>query len=353
MKKIVISLILCLLVGLCSSNNVSATSNILSTDFINSIVNQIVLLEENISSDDIVVREEKMLYDIDNQENYVLVVTENNGYIIAGISNEAISEYSLELNSNPYKNYMDQKNLYYYGPTNYLYKTDDSLIDIYSNEEITLNAMYSYSISSDNEESLQQKNQDFLQNIQSISSTSRALNTWVGISESRFSRYNGTSWQNKDNICGPISASIMLAYYDDYIDNNTIPDSVRTRNSTSPGTLITKVKQETPVPTSTVPSTVQAGVNGFITKYSINKVRKASSGVSSHFATVKSGCGSNKPVCIGFLSSLGFPNGNHWSTVYQYKETIINSGYYKCVDTWGNYKNTFNSTWASGYVSLS
>lgn len=131
-----------------------------------------------------------------------------------------------------------------------------------------------------------------------------------------------------------------------------IPDNVRKQNSSSPGSLITKMVAETPFATSTIPSTVATGIRGFISKYSPNKYIKATSMSTNPFSTVKSNCISNRPVFVGLLSSFGSSYGNHWITAYQYKETGVYVGYYKCIDNWGNYKKEITSSWAMGAVSL-
>lgn len=322
----------------------------LPNSYLNNIKEQICLLNKEIEISKLNFRDYKILLDIENNESYALIITDNNGYIISGIKNETVSEYSLIENSNPYKNNMNDT-LLYYSPMNYLFKSNGSIVDIYTNQIISSN-LHMTNTNDKDIENLKKLNIEFLDNCVSIPLKIRASGSWVGAAASRFSRYNGSSWRNTSNVCGPIAASTMMAYFDDYVGYDVIPDNVRKQNSSSPGSLITKMVAETPFATSTIPSTVATGIRGFISKYSPNKYIKATSMSTNPFSTVKSNCISNRPICVGLLSSFGSSYGNHWVTAYQYKETGVYVGYYKCIDNWGNYTKEITSSWAMGAVSI-
>ncbi len=350
MKKILLfTLTFCLTCYMLPIQSVNASTD-LTDNYLSDIKDQVCLLSKEIEISKLNFKSHKILLDIENNESYALIITDNNGYIISGIKNKTISEYSLTENSNPYKNNMNDT-LLYYGPMNYLFKSNGSIVDIYTNQIIYPNLRMS-NITDNNIENLKKLNTEFLNNCVPVSLKTHASGSWVGASESRFSRYNGTSWRNTSNVCGPTAASIMMAYFDDYVGYDVIPDNVRKQNSSSPGSLITKMIAETPFATSTIPSTVATGIRGFISKYSPNKYIKATSMSTNPFSTVKSNCISNRPVCVGLLSSFGSSYGNHWVTAYQYKETGVYVGYYKCIDNWGNYKKEITSSWAMGAVSL-
>lgn len=237
--------------------NVNA-STVLPNSYLNDIKEQVCLLNEGINISKLNFKDYKILLDIENNESYALIVTDNDGYIISGIKNKTISECSLTQNSNPYKNNMSNT-LLYYGPMNYLYKNNESIVDIYSNQIISSNLRMSNATDNDIE-NLKKLNSEFLNNCTPISVKTHASESWIGAPASRFSRYNGSSWRNKKSVCGPIAAAIMFAYFDDYIRFDVIPDNVRKQNSSSPGTLITKMVAETPLATTTVPSTLATGI---------------------------------------------------------------------------------------------
>lgn len=329
--------------------NVNA-STVLPNSYLNDIKEQVCLLNEEINISKLNFKDYKILLDIENNESYALIVTDSDGYIISGIKNKTISECSLTQNSNPYKNNMSNT-LLYYGPMNYLYKNNESIVDIYSNQIISSNLRMSNATDNDIE-NLKKLNSEFLNNCTPISVKTHASESWIGAPASRFSRYNGSSWRNEKSVCGPIAAAIMFAYFDDYVRFDVIPDNVRKQNSSSPGTLITKMVAETPLATTTVPSTLATGIWGFIQKYSPNKSIKATSMSTNPFSTVKNSCNSSRPICVGLLDSLGSSYKNHWVTAYQYKETGVFVGYYKCIDNWGNYNKEITSSWTMGAVSI-
>ncbi len=62
------------------------------------------------------------------------------------------------------------------------------------------------------------------------------IDTWQGIPEERFRRYK--SWVTPSGyLCGTYAATVFLAYYQDYIDEQIIPKTVRRKNQLQPGAL--------------------------------------------------------------------------------------------------------------------
>ena len=93
-------------------------------------------------------------------------------------------------------------------------------------------------------------------------------NLWPGISSSRFWRYTNSSWVNENGTCGPHAAAVMFAYYQDYDPSLVAFDvSVRSKNSTSLVTLITKLINSTSSSTATTPQNVGSGVAPFLNNY--------------------------------------------------------------------------------------
>ena len=112
-----------------SIQSVNASTD-LTDSYLNAIKEQVCLLSEEIEISKLNFKDYRILLDIENNESYALIVTDNNGYIISGIKNKTVSEYSLIENSNPYKNNMNDT-LLYYGQMNYLFKSNGSIVDIY------------------------------------------------------------------------------------------------------------------------------------------------------------------------------------------------------------------------------
>ena len=138
MKKILLSVLtFCLTCCIVSIQSVNASTD-LTDSYLNAIKEQVCLLSEEIEISKLNFKDYRILLDIENNESYALIVTDNNGYIISGIKNKTVSEYSLIENSNPYKNNMNDT-LLYYGPMNYLFKSNGSIVDIYSNQIISSN----------------------------------------------------------------------------------------------------------------------------------------------------------------------------------------------------------------------
>ncbi len=200
MKKILLfTLTFCLTCYMLPIQSVNASTD-LTDNYLSDIKDQVCLLSKEIEISKLNFKSHKILLDIENNESYALIITDNNGYIISGIKNKTISEYSLTENSNPYKNNMNDT-LLYYGPMNYLFKSNGSIVDIYTNQIIYPNLRMS-NITDNNIENLKKLNTEFLNNCVPVSLKTHASGSWVGASESRFSRYNGTSWRNTSNVCG-------------------------------------------------------------------------------------------------------------------------------------------------------
>lgn len=295
------------------------------------------------------------LYDVNSLPNFLLVVFADGGYAIVTNDNFDISEYSLESNSYiPYLNSnMEGESWIYGGPLNYIIKTNDNkFYDLQSNLEINFNVRedlvnLSNSIVNENVIKEVEVGNDF-------SLYASGPTSWTGIDSSRFSRY---AWENNDGICGAYASAIMLAYYQDYLPSIvSFDNSVRTRNSTSPGSLITKVASSISNPKSTIPQDVGVGVAKMLNTYNT-----AGSYVTCYYSsggtwsTATSKIASLRPVCIG-LSGLMADNkyGWHWVTAYAYGTDSSGNGYYRCNTNWGSEETamTIRTSWTIGMAYL-
>lgn len=294
-----------------------------------------------------------VLYDINNRPSFLLIELKCGGYIIASRNNGVISEMSLTSNS-PYKSMTGEK-LYYYGPMNYTNFSIDSISKVNSKKVNMLRQKTDHFLSlKDDAPTVDTKAIDIPDYVQ-----------WTGIDESRFRRYNSGMWINDSNnypessgysddgICGTITSAIMLAYYDDYKNDNTVPSNIRTRSSSSPGKLITSLHQYIDEGRDgTLPYHLSNGINDFFDEYSSQSPYNAVYGLSTTFSTAKSRINSGEPICIGLLYMLGF-SSDHWVVCYQYFDgSGAQEDYYKCINTWGDYTFGVKVSWTAGYAAL-
>ena len=291
------------------------------------------LLEKNVEISSIY-----HLYDLNNEQVYDLYEY-NDGYAVA-TKNGFISE-AMPNSDNPYKDVLNKK-LYYFGPYNYFYDNNGVMTSV-SGETIPTTRSTENNFS----EELIKANNEVLNSNPMV--MTRGDNVWRGTSSSRFTRYK--NWKNTNNTCGPHAAAVILAYIDDYIDDRIVPSNIRTRNSTSPGKLITELTAHTTNPTATRPVNVSNGMWYII---SIQAGLYYAPGYQSVGTTwgkaVEKIKGFPNCVGIGLVKAFGSTYGDHWVVGYQYKEDANNKGYFKCYDSWGKSDATIHASWTLGLV---
>lgn len=338
MQKVKKMLMCLLFIILCVNKDISNLSakelEVLSKDEIDTIERNASILGER----EINIKYTKVLNDINNDPTYVLGVLNNNGYLIASVENLNISELCSDDDANPYSGYLNE-NLVYAGQYNYFYRDEEGIRDVVTNALVTMEP----------DEEVFLANSRFLESKFSANVSTRAF-AWTGISESRFSRY--ANWINRTGHCGPYAAASLLAYYDDYISDSVIPGSIRSRNSTSAGTLIDKLIALTPQASGTLPNHVSSGITSFTQKYSTRSDIKTSTNLYGTWARVVNSCKRSRPICVGMTSLAGSKYGNHWVTVYQVKEDSSGKGWYKCVDNHGKYNAIIETSWTVGTVEI-
>lgn len=187
------------------------------------------------------------------------------------------------------------------------------------------------------------------------------------IPQSRMSTYSGGYWNNTTNnypypsysqngICGTISSAVMLAYYDDYVNNNYVPASIRTQYSSSPGSLITTLYSYIDAlhPNGTLPSHLNAGIYNFLSNHSyVSTGHQSFYSSGATWVTAKNEINAGYPLCIGLVEVLGSTYGNHWVVAYQYLDTgNISTRMYKCVDVIGSYTAAVYVCWSVGEVHM-
>jgi len=156
----------------------------------------------------------KILYDVDNNPNYLLVTFNSGGYLILIRKSFDVIEYALE-GTSPYSKY-ENYNLYYLGLLNYYYEKEDNLFNINTNELISDEFKNTARKLNDRYINLGSRNKNI---IDLASAESR--NKKVRISNAEIIRKAGFP-HNDRGICGPIAASILLQYYDKTKNENFI-----------------------------------------------------------------------------------------------------------------------------------
>lgn len=320
-------------------------------------MNEVLEKIEELENVDLSIDSTFSLFDLNGNSSFDLILFEEGGYAIVTKNSKELSEYSLDSNiTSPYSEYLNTSNsLIYGGPFNYFIEdANGNVYDLNSNEKIEL-------VQNDHLLEITEKMIDGsllpeLTTNGGISTLATEPNSWTGISSSRFSRYNNSGWVNKNNTCGPHSAAVMIAYYQDYYPSLIAFDSsVRSKDSTSPGTLITKLINSTSSPTATTPQKVGVGVATFLNTYntagSYITCYYSSSGT---WSTATSKISSGKPVCIGLSGAGGLHKyGWHWVTAYAYGTDSDGNGYYRCHTNWsGEYAVTIRTSWTIGIAYL-
>lgn len=219
LKKLLSSIIICL--TLVISNYLPV--NALNEDY-NNVINNVLQRIQTMENQEVELIKTRVLLDVELEPNYLLLIFKE-GYAISSIENGIISEYSLSTDNIPYFKADFDDILIYGGPFNYL---------------ITNNQKFDLDTEKINKSEISKKNQEFLNlkseaiNVETTKKTTRAA-SYVGISKSRFSKYSSGKWINSksnystsqaysaNGICGSISSAILLAYYDDYVNDSIVP----------------------------------------------------------------------------------------------------------------------------------
>lgn len=329
-----------ILVSLLALSITSISVNANDTDDENKltqIVKEVMLQNENT---EVEIERIEDLYDINGELNYKLIVFVNGGYAITNRYGYP-SEYSLKDDSViPYGDMTVESKKIYAGPGNYY-----NNIIVKKNMEVNnITEKDGFNIS----ERFQEINNE-MANKKPILSSTRAANVWVQLPAERFSRYR---WINTDNTCGSYATAIALAYYQDYVSTAYVPSSLRTKNSTSPGSLITTLKKYIETGYGTLPGNVANGVRSFFSAYNTGQYAQFYDWGTWDRVVDKVG-NQSRPLMVGLTSIAGSPYGNHWVTVYGYMENSSGKGYYRCNDNHGNTNKSIEASWTCGSVWIS
>ncbi|MBQ3384823.1 MAG: hypothetical protein IJG59_06375 [Erysipelotrichaceae bacterium] len=294
------------------------------------------------------------LYGLSGEKEYVYIELEK-GYIIASANNGALSEFDLSNNVLPY-GHTDAKYNLYGGPFNYFtFNEKAEMMSFVSQVDKTLLA----------------KNQEFCNNTNGYSDEEMkrfSKATWAGIPSWKMSSYSSGMWINdlahyptslgypSAGICGTIASAGLLAYYQDYVNSNYVPSSMRSQYSNSPGTLISTLFTyiDQLHPGGTVGSHLLVGGNNFLQTYSyVSSGHQFAASVVSVWTGSINKINSGYPLVVGLLAALGSTYGNHWVLAYRYyDDTGSANDLLMVVDNHGSYVATVNRAWLSERVFI-
>jgi len=294
----------------------------------------------------------KFLYGLSGNKDFVYIKL-SAGYIIANAYNGALSEYNLYYDNN-YYSASDDYSLYA-GPYNYLLFS--SLPEM------------EYFISNASEE-LVEKNYEYINTTSSYSCDelrNLTRSDWVGIPSWKMEKYSSGMWVNNSTnypssqgygsggICGTIATAGLLAYYQDYVNSNYVPSTMRTQYSSNPGTLITTLFTyiDQPHPSGTVGSHLRDGGNSFLQTYYASCTYEFESITFSPWANITAKISFGYPVVVGTLAILGSDYGNHWVLAYlYYDDTGTANDVLLVVDNHGLYNGVVQRSWVSQCVRI-
>lgn len=173
---------------------------------------------------------------------------------------------------------------------------------------------------------------------------------WHGLPEERFELYQ--NWRTPSGyLCGTYAASVLLAYYQDYLDSAVIPRYIRQKLSGDGETLANFLRlfvQRYGLPT--IAWQVAHGISCFFNHHGY-PVQARATMIGGWQRSVKR-IDQGKPLIIGLNQLLGSTYGNHWVVAYAYMETSQGERYLKIHDNWGNYRAVIPAKWVNATVSL-
>jgi hypothetical protein len=172
---------------------------------------------------------------------------------------------------------------------------------------------------------------------------------WIGLSEEHFARYK--NWKTPSgNLCGTYAAAVLLAYYQDQIDEHILPKEIRKKAGDRRVLIDFLQACIQPAGYPTIPFQVSRGLKKLCQTFQLPYSPRSTSIGSWQRATKRIMQG--KPVILGVLRVLGSTYGNHWVVAYAYTETASGERFYKVHDNWGNYRQVIPASWANGTVSF-
>ncbi|MGM0125239.1 hypothetical protein IGI37_002637 [Enterococcus sp. AZ194] len=281
-----------------------------------------------------------VLSGIDETSHALAFVFQDHSYAIVGFPSGKLMEYCLSEDSFPYS---EKAENYYIGPFNYYSKTALGYQDLLTKEVIPFHLA--------EERFIDRQTQSMkTEMVRDEASNNRLYDEWIGLPESRFYPYR--NWHTPSGyLCGTYASTVLLAYYQDYIDETIIPKELREKGENryeDVASYLRRLIQPHGLPT--IPFQVGFGLSRYFDHFGLNY--RARTTVIGSWARATKRMQQGKPIELGILKILGSSYGNHWVTAYAYLEKSDGSRYYKIHDNWGNYNKVINASWGNGTVSL-
>lgn len=173
---------------------------------------------------------------------------------------------------------------------------------------------------------------------------------WIGLSADKFKPYK--NWITSQNgLCGSYAAAVLIAFYQDNLDQTIIPKFIRQKSSNNKENLIHYLRlfiQKRGFPT--IAYQVAHGLSSYFSYFGFNYRARAT--MIGGWQRVVKRVDQGKPVIVGLNKLLGSTYGNHWAVAYAYKETVAGKRYVKIHDNWGHYQKIIPAKWINGTISL-
>jgi len=343
MRKFIVICFLILNLNFINTNAISSSIfNVSKDEIIYKTLNELI----RIGNENLTFKSYESIYSINGDKNIALITFNEGGFTFVNETNNQIIVYIPTISETPYEGVDSSYKKIFGGPYAYFVETVDNKIINLETSKVVDNNDIDFDIN-------EKVNSNIIKTLikESQKSTISPL-AYVGMTESRFSRYNSSSWINYDGTCGTYATAIMLAYLDDYINDKYIPSAIRSRNSALPGSLISTLKPLIDGRTNytgTYPDDLYMGTLQFFSDNGISVVHDFG---GSTFSTAKTVINSGRPIAIGLLTILGSSYGDHWVTAYQYEDGSLLNDYYKVVDNHGNYIAIISVGWTNGFYKI-
>lgn len=152
-------------------------------------------------------------------------------------------------------------------------------------------------------------------------------------------------------LCGTYASSVLLAYWQDYLDENCLPKGLREKNSKQNAALIPALQRQLqPIDFPTTPVQIAFGLNRFFRRYRIPY--RARGTIAGSWQRVTKRILAGEPIMIGLLQMKGSTYKNHWVVVHGFMENAEGQRFYKIHDNWGQSEAVIPATWGNGTISL-
>lgn len=174
------------------------------------------------------------------------------------------------------------------------------------------------------------------------------IDQWVELNS--FETYR--TWKTPSGfLCGTYASSVLLAYWQDYLDRTCLPEEIRKPQQFESEALIKSLRPLVqPLDLPTVPLQIAVGLNRYFRHYQVPYRARLTTVGAWQRVTKRILVG--EPVMIGLLKLFGSSYNNHWVVAHGFLETADGQRFFKIHDNWGSVDKIIPATWANGTISL-